>query len=314
MATIQTTPEPHTMRCFEVWGGNNAVDHGVVMAGLDAWLYSRPYAGHKAGGDVHYVSSCAAGLLTRLLIADVSGHGEPVADTASRLRALMHRYVNFVDQTRFVSGLNEAFGELSSAGGFATAVVATYLAPANQLTLSNAGHPMPLWYRAKSSTWSFIGEGHVPAALGLANVPLGIAGPTVYDELTVKVATGDLIIFYIDSLIESAGPTGDALGHAGLLEFCRSLDPTDPSDLLRDLIGGATASDAANDDVTVLVIRPNALGPRPLRRKLIMAELRMLWRLIRSTIPGTPPAQWPDSGPIARLGAALHRLNSRWGV
>src|SRR5262249_55062163 len=79
-AVVQA-PRPeaqHTMRCLEVWGGNQAVDNGVVMAGLDAWLFSRPYQGHSAGGDIHYVSSCAAGMLTRLLVADVSGHGEAV--------------------------------------------------------------------------------------------------------------------------------------------------------------------------------------------------------------------------------------------
>src|SRR5690606_40547076 len=41
---------------------------------LDAWIYSKPHGG-KQGGDVHYVSSCAAGMLTRLLVADVRGHG-----------------------------------------------------------------------------------------------------------------------------------------------------------------------------------------------------------------------------------------------
>jgi hypothetical protein len=54
--------------------------------------------------------------------------------------------------------------------------------------------------------------------------------------------------------------------------------------------------------------------PRPVRRKLIMGELRMAWRLLVSALPGTTPAQWPDSGRLARLGAALHRVNSRWGA
>src|SRR5437762_14360996 len=89
---------PHTMRCLEVWGGNQAVDNGVVMAGLDAWLYSRPFRDQSAGGDLHYVSSCAAGMVTRVLVADVSGHGESVADAARALRGLMRRYVNYVDQ------------------------------------------------------------------------------------------------------------------------------------------------------------------------------------------------------------------------
>lgn len=91
MPPATSAPDPHTMRCLEVWGGNQAVDNGVVMAGLDAWLYSRPYRDHAAGGDIHYVSSCAAGLVTRVLVADVSGHGSAVADAATKLRNLMRR-------------------------------------------------------------------------------------------------------------------------------------------------------------------------------------------------------------------------------
>ena len=35
--TLQES-EPHTMKCLEVWGGNQAVDNGVVMAGLYYWF------------------------------------------------------------------------------------------------------------------------------------------------------------------------------------------------------------------------------------------------------------------------------------
>ena len=38
-----TLDEPKRMQCMEVWGGNHAVDTGVIMAGLDAWLYSRQH-------------------------------------------------------------------------------------------------------------------------------------------------------------------------------------------------------------------------------------------------------------------------------
>src|SRR5688572_6077405 len=104
------------MQCMEVWGGNAAVDSGVVMAGLDAWVYSRPYHGNDAGGDVHYVSSCATGRINRLLLADVSGHGAAVGGVATGLRGLMRRYINFIDQTRFVGEINRAFTALSEGG------------------------------------------------------------------------------------------------------------------------------------------------------------------------------------------------------
>ena len=92
MPLTAPNPEPHTLQCMEVWGGNDAVQSAVTMPGLDAWVYSRPHQGDAAGGDVHYLSSCATGRITRLLIADVSGHRQRVADIAVRLRNLMRQF------------------------------------------------------------------------------------------------------------------------------------------------------------------------------------------------------------------------------
>src|SRR5947208_2670834 len=97
------------MTCMEVWGGNTLVDTAVNLSGLDAWVYSKPYADSAEGGDVHYVSSCATGRITRLLLADVSGHGASVSTTAAQLRNLMRKFVNHIDQTRFVQSMNQQF-------------------------------------------------------------------------------------------------------------------------------------------------------------------------------------------------------------
>src|SRR6476660_9999087 len=94
--------ETQVMTCMEVWGGNALVDNSVSMSGLDAWVYSKPFERAEAGGDVYYVSSCATGRITRLLIADVSGHGAKVSDTAMALRGLMRQYVNHLDQRQFL--------------------------------------------------------------------------------------------------------------------------------------------------------------------------------------------------------------------
>ena len=117
------------MQCMEVWGGSSQTNNGVSMLGLDAWVYSRPYKKAEAGGDVYYVSSCATGRITRLLVADVSGHGADVSQTALALRAMMRRFVNYIDQTRFVRSMNDEFVSLSQNGSFATAIVTTYFAP-----------------------------------------------------------------------------------------------------------------------------------------------------------------------------------------
>ena len=92
--------ETKLLRCSEVWGGNDEVDRGVVMQGLDAWVFSRPSEGDVLGGDIHYVSSCSTGRIVRFLVADVSGHGSQVAQLAVRLRGLMRRFVNRSEERR----------------------------------------------------------------------------------------------------------------------------------------------------------------------------------------------------------------------
>src|SRR5271155_4874904 len=129
------------MQCMEVWGGSQLTSRSVALGGLDASVFSKPYGEAQRGGDVYYASSCATGRITRLLLADVSGHGNSVANTAADLRTLMRRFVNRLDQTEFVSLLNRQFAEMSEGGTYATAVVTTFFAPSSRLTICNAGHP-----------------------------------------------------------------------------------------------------------------------------------------------------------------------------
>jgi len=90
------SPTQH-MQCMEVWGGSQLTSSGVELGGLDVWVYSKPFGQAQRGGDVYYVSSCASGRISRLLLADVSGHGKSVASAAADLRTLMRRFVNRIE-------------------------------------------------------------------------------------------------------------------------------------------------------------------------------------------------------------------------
>ena len=144
------------MQCMEVWSGSQLTARGVQFGGLDAWVYSKPYQQATHGGDIYYASSCATGRITRLLLADVSGHGRAVASLAADLRTLMRRFVNRLDQAEFVRLLNQQFAATSTDGTFATAVVTTFFAPTGRLSVCNAGHPRPLLYRAADKQWKFL--------------------------------------------------------------------------------------------------------------------------------------------------------------
>jgi len=247
--------ESMTLQCMEVWGGNRFVSTSVRMNGVDAWVYSLPADGEASdgGGDVHYVSSCASGQVTRIMVADVSGHGPDAAETARRLRRLMQRHVNQHDQARFVRALSGEFDGLARHGRFATAVAFTYDAPPNRLLVCNAGHPAPLIYRSRSREWSFL----QPPEPELGNVPLGIVADVEYQEFSASVEHGDIIISYTDALTE-ARRGSDMLGEEGVLERARTVDLADPAALIPQLIAAVTAAGFAfDDDLTLLVFRPN---------------------------------------------------------
>jgi serine phosphatase RsbU (regulator of sigma subunit) len=279
------------LACMEVWGGNAPIDAGVIMAGLDAWVFSKPAAGSDTGGDVHYVSSCAAGQITRLLVADVAGHGASASATAAHLRSLMRRYIIYHDQTRLFAAVNKHFTTHTRSAKFATALVATFDAPTNHLSLSNAGHPPPLYYSTRKKQWSTIDRAAAaladPLSQNPSDLPLGIDDLSTYNRFDLRLTTGDLILCYTDSLPESLDAAGQPLDTPGLLRLLQSLDPAEPSALITALLEGISSLNPRNlttDDTTVLLFRPNGLRPYiPLRDRLI-APFRFAKGMIASYI------------------------------
>jgi sigma-B regulation protein RsbU (phosphoserine phosphatase) len=306
------------MSCMEVWGGSQLTDTGVEFGGLDAWVYSKPFGEARRGGDVYYASSCATGRITRMLLADVAGHGVSVAATAADLRLLMRRFVNCLDQTELVRSINRQFVGLSREAVFATAVVTTFFSPSRRLTVCNAGHPRPLIYRTETRQWDFLSAADESAVSnGPRNLPLGILSISDYDQFDVELEVGDWIVSYTDALIESQDADGQMLGETGLLRIVRLIDETDPSKFAATLlkeIQDRYPENLSTDDVTVMVCRvSNRELAFSLRQKL-RAVLRFSGALIRSLDPRAERAPFPDLSLPNIGGAILPALGRRWRV
>jgi phosphoserine phosphatase RsbU/P len=303
------------MQCMEVWGGSQLTARSVELGGLDAWVYSKPYQQAQRGGDVYYASSCATGRITRLLLADVSGHGNTVAATAADLRTLMRRFVNRLDQTEFVRQLNQEFAALSRAGSFATAIVGTFFAPTGRLILSNAGHPRPFVYRAASGQWDFLGEEYTDAQRGPRNLPLGIMDITAYENFDIELADGDCLLGYTDALIESRDADGEMFGEEGLLRITRLLGYVPPNKMIDALLAEIASRHPGNlsdDDVTVLMVRANGKTPRVSFAEKVNAAFSLLGSLIRSIDPRAERPPLPDANLANVGGAIIPALEQRW--
>ncbi|MDH3584301.1 MAG: serine/threonine-protein phosphatase [Phycisphaerae bacterium] len=256
---------PHVMSCQEIWGGNQAADDAVSIPGLDAWVLSRPFAGDPRGGDIHYVSLCGKALLSRYVLADVSGHGASVDDLASRLWQLMRESMNEPSVAGLMRGVNDAFhAEGTDSGRFATALVASYIAHERRLVLANAGHPPPLWYRAAEGRWQWLQQDEPDCHSLPVNLPLGVLPGTDYCQLEVVLETGDLVLMFTDSMIEAADRNGRQIGADGLLARAADLCPQNPEgfrDRLVNSVGEHRGGREPDDDLTVLMLRHNGMVP-----------------------------------------------------
>jgi serine phosphatase RsbU (regulator of sigma subunit) len=302
-------PAQH-MQCMEVWGGSQLTSQCVEFGGLDTWVYSKPYGKAHAGGDVYYASSCATGRISRLLLADVAGHGQTVASTAADLRTLMRRFVNRLDQTEFVRLLNQQFAALPRTGAFATAIVTTFFEPSRRLTVCNAGHPRPLLYRAAQRQWDFLGGQETGSRSVPSNIPLGLFDAAEYEQFDIELEPGDCLLSFTDALIESRDADGEMLGEDGLLRIVRVLGDVEPQKLTETLLGEIERrypENLSEDDVTVLVARANGRRLKFSMREKLHAFGRFASALIRGERAPFPDAKLANIG-----GAIIPAFARRW--
>ncbi len=299
MTQIAAHP-PDTLACLEVWGGNEPVDTALQVPGLDVWVYAVPFENAVAGGDVHFVSSCGTGRIARLMVADVAGHGAGVSETARTLRSLIRRYMNHIDQRRFVTAMNEAFTALVQTGRFATAVVTTYFSPTGEFALCNAGHPRPLAFSRAKNSWQFLDAESVQGA-EIENIPLGIVGDAAYEQFKITLARDDLVLFYTDSLVEAVCRDGSLMGEERLLELLSSITADEPAHQNPHLLAKLNVLVCAilNDDVTILLLRCTGRSPGAGFFRRLGAQMKFLGQI--ATFQRNIP--WPEWSKRNMLGA-----------
>jgi len=271
---------------MEIWGGNHAINKSFAAPGLDIFVYSKPYADSEVGGgDIYYLTSCASGRISRLLLADVCGHGEAASQLAISLRDLMRANVNKISQRQFVEGMNKEFGAVSELSGFATAVVATFFEPKKSLAISVAGHPYPIYYRARRKQWVHLDPAESDKSLG--NLPLGIYDESDYPGRKIITEVGDKFLLYSDAFIESINQSQQILGIQGLVELLNNRTFDNPEDVipfLLESIGKLSSGNLQEDDATLIL---GAITDNKVRlRDNLIAPLRLLGKVNDSTNVG----------------------------
>ncbi len=241
--------------CSEIWGGNRPIDRAVHAPGMRGRLFSHPCDG-GSGGDVHYLSVCGSGLLSRLCVADVAGHGEAVSNVSRQIHGLLRKFMNNLDQRRVLAELNRTL-ESADEPILTTAAAISYYPPSRTLSYSYAGHPPAWYYDGSSRRWSVL---ELPPAggRGLFNMPLSVDSKTGFTRGKRRVEMGDRLLVLTDGVLEAPAPGGELFGADRVGELLSRHCTDSPAQLAERIIAALISftgdESLHHDDVTFMLL------------------------------------------------------------
>ena len=249
--------EVQRLACLELRGGNHLAAYSAELPGLAAWVSCRPLQPSPRGGDLYYLSACSHGVIARVVLADVAGHGEAVSSAAVHLRDALRQHLDEWDQSALIRQLNDSFLKTAQRAQFATAILASFYSDSGELLFTNAGHVPPLWYRSANREWSFLDDS-TPLSKELVDLPLGMIPGTSYRQTAVQIEPGDLLLLYTDGVNEGADESGEQLGLERLLSIAQTLPTISPAaagKALRAAVARFRGAAPPADDETVAVLQ-----------------------------------------------------------
>jgi sigma-B regulation protein RsbU (phosphoserine phosphatase) len=190
-----------------------------------------------------------------IAIGDVSGKGMPAAMLMSNLQASLHGQVLHPGS---VSGVVERVNDLlvrsTDPHMFATFFYGLLDISSATFTCTNAGHNPPLLLRADGSL----------DELSTGGLLLGMLGEQIYQQDTVQLAPGEVVVLYTDGITEAVGPSAEEddheamFGEEALHEVIRShrhLPAAGIKDAILAAVTAHTSGVVQSDDITLVVIR-----------------------------------------------------------
>ncbi|HUC53957.1 MAG TPA: GAF domain-containing SpoIIE family protein phosphatase [Candidatus Cybelea sp.] len=218
------------------------------VPGLD--LAAAYVPARELGGDFYDFLPYGQGRLG-FTLGDVSGKGTAAALYGSLAIGTVREIVvdHACGPACMLALLNQRLLGARLDSRFIAMLFAVYDASTRKLTLANAGGPYPLLVR----------DGEVQA-VRLEGVPLGLIPDTEYDETTIDVVPGDVILFASDGILESANADHEEFGPERLTTLLSTISPRDSAREIADRILAATdghsgSGIAPHDDRTLVVLR-----------------------------------------------------------
>ncbi len=182
-------------------------------------------------------------------LGDITGKGLPAALLMANLQATVRGQALLSASAReCVARANALLYQSTSPEKFATFFFGILDPPAGRFNYCNAGHNFPLL---------FGGRGEL-RRLTVGGMVLGAFESVHYDEETVPLEPGDVLVIFSDGLPEAMSHCGEEFGEEKLRQFVESHRDRDADgivDALLHCINAHLADCPQTDDMTLIVIK-----------------------------------------------------------
>jgi serine phosphatase RsbU (regulator of sigma subunit) len=200
----------------------------------------------EVGGDYYDFHVSDDGTLT-IAVGDATGHGLRAGMIVTATKSLFNELVREPDLPELLQRCSRALKAMNLRGLFMALTLVRI--NGNRLTISSAGMPAALLYRAA--------EQRVEELL-FKSMPLGSITNYVYKQQEATIAAGDVLVLLSDGLPERFNAQGEMLGDDAAVRVLCETAQLSPSEIIRRLVqlgedwGGVRLQD---DDATFVVVK-----------------------------------------------------------
>jgi len=216
---------------------------GVILAG-----FCLP-ATH-VGGDYYYFARRDNGIVD-LVVADVSGHNIGAALMTAEARSVLRtQLARGSSPGQILTAMNEIlFEDLDRAELFITVFCTSFDTSSRTLNYANAGHSPPLLFsnRTPSCQW-----------LDADGLLMGVHGNVAFEEKTIQLQSGDVLLLYTDGVTEADNGRGELFGTERLCKILHAHHRESPQAIIDAIILDVAAFSGTipmEDDVTMVVMK-----------------------------------------------------------
>jgi phosphoserine phosphatase RsbU/P len=181
-------------------------------------------------------------------LGDVSGKGTAAALYGAVAIGIMRSLApQKLQPAEMLRQMNLLVGERRIEGRFMTACFATWQKGRQKLRVANAGQSQPLLYRGGRCD-----------RIELTGFPLGIFEDVHYDDWSVTLEAGDILVFHSDGIAETTNTEGQFFGTTRLrklIEQHHERAAAEIADLVLREVDWFTQSAPLSDDRTLVVLK-----------------------------------------------------------